>query len=268
MDLNLAGKRILITGSSSGIGEATAILLAKLGARVVVHGRRSAEVARVVQSIVEHGGSASGILGDLATDDGASQVIEGTFAALGGVDVLVSNAGFAPTGDWFDPDAAELWNSLYNVNVTSLVRILPKIVADMKSRGWGRIINLSSITGAMPPAFMPHYPATKAAILNQTVSLSKALSGTGITVNCLSPGLIRTPATEGWFKAWAQERGWGDDWTEIERQIAQTIEPNSMGRVGRPEEVANVIAFLASPASSFINGTNIRVDGGANPTIA
>lgn len=268
MDLGLKGKRVLITGSSSGIGEAAAHRFATEGARVIVHGRKEAPARAVLDALVNAGAEAALALGALDDDRAVAAIVDHAVSAFGGIDILVHNAGAATLKGWFDGDAAQEATTLYNANVSSLIRLIQPIVPAMSDLGWGRIVCLSSITGAMPPPFAPLYSATKAAILNQCVSLSKALSGSGITVNVVSPGLIRTPATEPWFKEWAKENAWGDDWAHIEAQIAKHMEPNNVGRVGRPEEVADTIAFLASERASFITGTNVRIDGGANPTIA
>ena len=266
MDLQLSGKRALVTGSSSGIGEAITKLLAAEGAQVVVQGRRAAEVARVRDEIVAAGGTAHGAVGDVSQAAGAAAVAEAALAALGGIDILVNNAGACPLGDWFDA-SPDLWRDLYEQNVGSVVRMVQHLVPGMRERGWGRVINLGSIVADAPRGPNPHYSATKAANVNQTVSLAKVLAGTGITVNSVSPGLIRTQATEPWMQAWAKQHDWGNDWDVIERNVATHIVPSPSGRVGRPGDIAYAVAFLASPLAGFVNGANIRVDGGNNPTI-
>ena len=266
MDLQLSGKRALVTGSSSGIGEAIAKLLAAEGARVIVQGRREAEVDRVRREIEQAGGGALGAVGDVSLAAEAAAVAETALTALGGIDILVNNAGAAPLGGWFDA-SPELWRDLYEQNVGSVVRMVQHLVPGMRECGWGRVINLGSIVADSPRGPNPHYSATKAANVNQTVSLAKVLAGTGITVNSVSPGLIRTPATEPWMLGWAKQHNWGDDLDVIERNVATHIVPNPSGRMGYPSDIAYAVAFLASPLASFVNGANIRVDGGGNPTI-
>lgn len=267
MDLQLTGKRALVTGSSSGIGEAIAKLLVAEGASVVIHGRREDAVSKVRAEIAEAGGNAAVAVGDLSEDRGADAVAKEASRAFGSIDILVNNAGAAPLGDWFDEGVAEVWNSLYDQNVTSVVLMVQRIVPGMRDSGWGRVINLGSIVAAAPQAGNPHYHATKAANVNQTVSLAKALAGTGVTVNAVSPGLVRTPATEPWMLHWASQNGWGEDWDVIERNVATHVTPNPSARVGMPSDIAYAVAFLASPLAGFVNGSNIRVDGGGNPTI-
>ena len=110
---------------------------------------------------------------------------------------------------------------------------------------------------------MPHYYASKGALSNMTVSLCKAVQGTGITVNTVSPGLIRTAELEAGYRMKALKKGWGDDWPSIERNIVESDFPNPLGRIARREDIANLVTFLCSDRASFINGQNIRVDGGA-----
>lgn len=267
MDLQLADKRALVTGSSSGIGEAIVKALAREGAAVAVHGRRAAEVERVVQAIRAQGGSAVATVGDLTSDESAQRIADRALGAFGGIDILINNAGAAPPGGWFEDGEPEIWKSVYDQNVVSAVRMIQRIVPDMQSRGWGRVINLASVVASVSISQRPYYGATKAANINQAVSLSKALAGTGITVNSVSPGLILTPATEPMIRGLAQENGWGEDWAVIERNIVGSIAPNLAGRLGTADEVANVVVFLASPLAGYINGANLRVDGGANPTV-
>lgn len=273
MELQLSGKRALVTGSSSGIGAATARLLAAEGVQVVVHGRRRAAVAVMVSEMQRGGLTAEGVTGDLSTDAGADTVATEALKAFGGIDILVNNAGLwvaegktAP-GDWLAEDSEAQAASLFESNVKSVFRLVRRIVPGMKERGWGRVVMLGSGVAAMPPADFPQYSLTKAANLNQMVSLSKALTGTGITVNAISPGLIRTPATEPFIRSMAQKFGWGEDWAEIEVKAATHAFPAPSRRLGRPEDIARAVAFLTSPQSDFINGANLRVDGGMIPTV-
>jgi NAD(P)-dependent dehydrogenase (short-subunit alcohol dehydrogenase family) len=266
MDLQLKGKRALVTGSSSGIGEALAKSLAKEGVAVVVQGRNEKEANRVAEEIRSHKGIVHVMLGDLGTENGAKQVADGTMAALGGVDILVNNAGAYPDHGW---DATpQDWMDFYNTNVISTVRIIQHLVPQMKQSGWGRVIQIASCVATLPQADQPDYAACKAAIVNLTVSLSKELAKTGITANTVSPGGFLTPSVEGRIRQYAKKQQWDTtDWAEIEERFMQELLPNPVGRLGRVEEVAHLVTFVASPLAGYINGANIRIDGGTVPTI-
>jgi NAD(P)-dependent dehydrogenase (short-subunit alcohol dehydrogenase family) len=266
MDLELQGKVALVTGSTGGIGEAVARRLAREGASVVVHGRRAAEAERVVADIAAAGGTAKVALGDLANDAGAEQAATGALAAFGPIDILVNNAAIFRMDDWNTLDAAD-WIDQYNKNMGSIVRVVKHILPPMKTRGWGRIISLSSVGAIMPSNMTLNYGGTKAAVAVFTTGLTKVLTGTGITVNTVTPGPVLTPMLEAWIRDIAKARGWAGDLPEWERLFATEVRPNPLGRVGRVEELADLIAFLASPRAGFINGANIRVDGGVTPTV-
>jgi 3-oxoacyl-[acyl-carrier protein] reductase len=134
----------------------------------------------------------------------------------------------------------------------------------MKRAGWGRVIQISSGEGLRPFPHMPGYAATKAALHNTTASLCQALAGSGVTVNAIAAGLIRTPEVERWFYAEAKARGWSDRWDEIEANILESYLPIPVGHIGTADDVARVAAFLASPDAAFVNGAVVRVDGGSH----
>ena len=267
MDLQLAGKRAVVTGSSSGIGEAIAKALAAEGASIVVHGRREAEARRVAAEIAAAGGKAAVAIGDLSTDAGADAVARVANEAFGGADILVNNAGAFPHVPWLE-STADQWNDIYNQNVGSMVRLITRLVPGMKERGWGRVISIASGVATMPFAGMASYSATKAANLNLAVSLAKDLAGTGVTSNAVSPGMIVTPGVEDMLKGMAPQLGIpADDMPALEQFAVKNMVPNPSARLGRPEDIAAAVAFLASPRAGYINGTNLRVDGGTVPTV-
>jgi NAD(P)-dependent dehydrogenase (short-subunit alcohol dehydrogenase family) len=263
LDLKLTDKRALVTGSSSGIGEAIARALARQGARVLVHGRNRERTEGVSESIRADGGQAWVALGDLAQLDTARALARAALEALGGVDILINNAGGADEGmkPWLDTEAAQ-WQATFEQNIFSTVRLIRELVPTMKGAGWGRVIQISSGVGTQPFPIGADYASSKAALINATVSLAKDLGGSGITVNTVSPGPILTPAAERVFRDVARQRGWGDDWAEIERKAVQEFVPNPLGRMGRAQEVADAVLFLASPLADYIHGANLRVDGG------
>jgi 3-oxoacyl-[acyl-carrier protein] reductase len=267
MDLQLIGKRAVVTGSSSGIGEAIAKMLAAEGASVVVHGRREAEANRVAAEIAAAGGKAVVALGDLGSDAGAEAVAKRVNDAFGGADILVNNAGAFPQGPWLESKATE-WNDLYNQNVGSMVRLVTLLVPGMKQRGWGRVIAIASGVATMPIGQMGNYSATKAANVSLAVSLAKELAGTGITSNAVSPGMVVTPGVEEMLKGMAPQLGLSpDNLSALEQFAVKNMVPNPAGRLGRVEDIAAAVTFLASPLAGYINGTNLRVDGGTVPTI-
>lgn len=263
LDLKLTDKRALVTGSSSGIGEAIGRALARQGVRVVIHGRNRERAERVAASIRAEGGKAWVALADLAQPDAARGLVQNTLEALGGVDILINNAGGADDGlkSWIETDADQ-WQATFEQNIFASVRLIRELVPTMRSAGWGRIIQVSSGVATQPFPIGPDYAAAKAAMINSTVSLAKDLGGTGITVNTVSPGPILTPAAERVFRDVARQNGWGEDWPEIERRAVGQFVPNPLGRMGHPDEVADAVLFLASPLANYIHGANVRVDGG------
>jgi 3-oxoacyl-[acyl-carrier protein] reductase len=264
VDLQLDGKRALVTGSSTGIGAAIACRLAAEGATVLIHGRRAEAVDKLVDQIAAAGGQATGVLGDLATETGVRQVVA---AGLGsGVDILVNNAGGYANSTW-DLATPEDWLGRYDSNVVAAVRLIRALTPGMRERGWGRIVQIASGEATAPFATMPDYAATKAALVNLSVSLAKHLARTGITVNTVSPGIVVTDGVERFYRQVAAERGWGDDWATIEAGVLREVLDNPAGRLGRPEDVADPVAYLASPLAGYVNGANLRVDGGSTPSV-
>jgi 3-oxoacyl-[acyl-carrier protein] reductase len=260
MDLGLAGRRALVTGSSSGIGAGIAGLLAAEGCEVIVHGRSRARAEAVAAEI----GAVAVAIGDLASDAGADVVA----AAAGEIDILVNNAGGSDgtaAKPWLEVDEAE-WAATYQQNLIAGVRMIRRFLPAMQRRGWGRIIQIASAAATQPIPFGPDYGAAKAAMINMTVSLAKALGPSGVTANCVSPGIIRTPAVEQWIEGLRGAMGWPmkEEFAESERRLTEHVVPVPVGRIGRIEEIAHVVCMIASPNAGFLTGANIRVDGGQN----
>ena len=265
MDLQLSGKRALVTGSTSGIGEQIAKTLAAEGVHVVVHGRRRTEAERVVQEVKASGGSAIFTIGELGSDEEAATVAKEAIAAFGGIDILVNNAGVFPMKPWLHSTAKE-WVDLYNDNVGSVVPLVTQLVHTMVEQKWGRVIMLGSFFGPMPGFPVANYATTKGANISQAVSLAKELGGTGVTANSVSPGPIRTPGMEAGAREASVAQGQAYDFIAFEKYyVEQTRLP--AGKIGSPLDVANMVAFVSSPLADFITGANLRVDGGMTPTI-
>jgi 3-oxoacyl-[acyl-carrier protein] reductase len=242
VDLGLQGRTVLVTGGYRGTGQGMCRVLAAEGATVVVHGF---EPGQADATAAEIGGRA--VHGDIRTDAGADAVA----AAVGDVDVLVNNYGVAEGGGWFDGDTdVDGWIDMYEKNVLSGVRMVRRLVPAMRTRREGRVIFVSTVGAHRPGARLPHYYAAKQALLSMTVSLAKELGPDGITVNCVSPGIIAT--------AEVRERHGTTP--------PSTFMPIPMGRMGTPEDVGHLVAFLASPLASYITAANVRIDGGAADT--
>ncbi|SKC01251.1 SDR family NAD(P)-dependent oxidoreductase [Sphingopyxis flava] len=274
MDLELEGKRALVTGSSSGIGAAIARLLAAEGAKVMFHGRDEAKTRAVAQSIVDAGGEADFVMGALNEEADCARVASAVIERFGGVDILVNNAGGMAASSRPDTTAESFnrpwletpwddWRWTYEQNVGSSVRLIQALAPGMIERGWGRIINISSASATQTEPDLADYQPAKAAITNMTSGLAKSLAGTGVTVNTVTPGTIATEGVRAGFVEWANQLGWTElDWPTIERRFTHEVIPQPIKHFGRPEDIARMVAFIASPQASYMTGSNYRVDGG------
>jgi NAD(P)-dependent dehydrogenase (short-subunit alcohol dehydrogenase family) len=265
MDLQLKGKRALVSGSSSGIGAAIALELACEGVAVVVHGRHRERATAVARDVEARGVPAAVALGELTDDAQADAVCDAALAAFGGIDILVNCAGGVVRSDnpeWEDVSSAE-WLASFNLNVVSIIRLAKKLAPGMAARGWGRIVNISSIGGRMFSGRLHDYGAAKAAVDHLTANLSKTLAPGGVTVNAVIPGTVLTPQAERWIATLRRQNGWPDDLAQNERVYTTEFNPQPVPRLGRPSEIAAAVTFLASPRSDYTTGAILRVDGGA-----
>ncbi|MGE0822747.1 MAG: SDR family NAD(P)-dependent oxidoreductase [Candidatus Binatia bacterium] len=263
MDLKLAGKSVLVTGASKGIGQAIAEAFAAEGARVALAARSAQDLERLAAAINKTGGEAIACPTDLTKPAEVQALVDSVISRFGSIHVLVNNAGGVVDGfPKFEELSDEEWFTTFDVNLFSTVRLTRAVLPHMRQQQWGRIINVSSELALQPDGDMPHYTAAKAAILNLTKNLSKAYALDGILINTVSPGMIATPAVE----EMAIETGkrMGISSTEVlARFIAKRRPSLALRRPGQSEEIAAVVLFLASAAASYMTGTNIRVDGGS-----
>ena len=257
MDLKLTGKLALVSGSTAGIGHAIATALAAEGARVIVNGRTQAAVDAVVAGIgAGPGGEVLGFAGDLSQADAAETLVR----RFPGIEVLVNNLGiFEPRPFEQIPDAD--WLRFFDVNVLSGVRLARLCLPAMRQANWGRIIFISSESGVQIPSEMIHYGMTKTAQLAVSRGLAEAVAGTGITVNSVLPGPTRSRGVGDFVDAMAQAGG--KSFEDIEKEFFEKVRPSSLiKRFATPQEVASLVAYVASPLSSATTGAALRVDGG------
>jgi NAD(P)-dependent dehydrogenase (short-subunit alcohol dehydrogenase family) len=258
MNLELDGKRALVTGSTAGIGYAIAEALAREGAAVIVNGRTTKRVDGTLKSIRASHPQAEveGLAADLGTPDGVRVAVE----RLPDVDILVNNLGiFEPKPFEQIPD--EDWFRLFEVNVMSGIRLCRAYLPGMKTRNWGRIVFISSESAVQIPAEMIHYGMTKTAQLAISRGLAETTAGTGVTVNTVLPGPTASEgATEFVDRMAASSK---QTKAEFEAEFFRSVRPSSLlRRFARPDEVAPLVVFLCSPLSTATNGAALRADGG------
>jgi 3-oxoacyl-[acyl-carrier protein] reductase len=242
LDLGLTGTRALVTAASKGLGKACAAALAREGASVVIVSRHDQELDRVEREI-----SASGHLAlDLAEPESPARAVQAAVDTLGGLDILVCNAGGPPPGT-FESTPLALWDSGYQLTLMSAVRLAKAAMPHLKESGRGRIVNITSLSVRQPVANLVLSNAFRSALTAAAKTLSAELAPFGATVNNLAPGMVLTDRIRQLY---------GDDLEGVEKSIP-------MGRLGRPEEFGAACAFLCSLQAGYITGQTIGVDGGA-----
>ncbi len=239
-------RKILVTGASRGLGRAIALELGKLGHTIAVHyGRSSAEAEEIATLIRASGGQAVLVQGDLSSLEGAKAVAVAANEALGGIEVLVNNAGITKDGlvmRMKDED----WDAVIDTNLSAPFALIRAAIRGMLNAKWGRIVNVSSVVGLMGNPGQANYIAAKAGLIGLTKAIAKEYGGKGITCNAIAPGFIESDMTE----------------KLPEALKTKYLEGIPAGRFGKPEDVAAVIAFLVSDGAAYVNGQTIAVDGG------
>ncbi|WP_429932078.1 SDR family NAD(P)-dependent oxidoreductase [Agrobacterium vitis] len=258
MDLQIEGKTVLITGATAGIGLAIARRLATEGASVIICGRTQASLDAAMRDI---GGNVRSVLADPATEAGANVLT----AAIPKIDILINNLGIYESKDFSDITDDD-WRRFFEINVLSGVRLARHYLPDMLARNWGRIIFISSESGVLVPPNMIHYGMTKTAQLAISRGLAATTKGTRVTVNTIMPGTTRSAGIEDFMRSVASDPNLSADAMESE-YFAKERPTSLIQRMIEPEEIASLVAYVASPLSAATNGAALRVDGGITPTI-
>lgn len=245
-DHELAGRVALVTGGSRGIGRACCTTLAAAGAAVAVNYRSNDQAAAETVELVEQSsGRAMAVAADVSDDDDVNRMVGEVEEVLGPIDILVNNAGIFDFGS-HETTTAEQWRRTLDVNLTGAFLVSWAIKDGMIERGFGRIVNVSSIAGLRARPNSIAYAASKSGMIGLTKSFAEAVAGYGLTVNAIAPGLIATEILDG-----------------VEQEVLdQLVEATPMGRIGAPEDIARVVLFLVSELSGFMTGQTLVASGG------
>ncbi len=257
MDLGLEGRVALVTGGSRGIGRAAAMSLAAEGCAVAVSARGQEGVDDAVAALRETGARAHGVVADMAETDGPARAVEEAERVLGPVDVVVANAGGPPQGGFMESDEFG-WDLALRQNLMGTVRLIRAALPSMRARQWGRIITVTSSSVREPIDGLTLSIATRAGVAGVVRTLAREVAADGITVNNVLPGPILTDRQ----RSLLARQG------DLEAALAARSARHPMLRIGRPEEVGDVIAFLASTRAGFVTGVSVLVDGGESRVLA
>ena len=239
---NLKGKKVLVTGASGGIGKAIAIELSSNGADLCLTGRNKSELESLQKLI---GGNCQIIISDLSKSEGIDELANSAQEKMGQIDILINNAGIT-RDNLFMRMSEEDWNEVINVNLNSIFKLTKHLIKGMIKRRYGRIINITSVIGVAGGAGQSNYSASKAGIIAMSKSLAQEVGSRSVTVNSIAPGFIETNMTA----------ELNDDRKE---EILNSI---SLGRLGKPDDIAGAVCFLASDKASYITGQTIHINGG------
>jgi NAD(P)-dependent dehydrogenase (short-subunit alcohol dehydrogenase family) len=264
MLIDLTGRTAIVTGSTAGIGRAIAEGLLAAGASVVINGRGPERVSKALQELKQQfpDATVTGVPADLATAEGAAAF----FAAVPSADILINNVGTAVPKLFADLTDAD-WLSIFQINVMSGVRMTRRYLPEMVSRGWGRVVFISSESGVNIPKEMIDYGMTKTAQLAISRGVAESVAGTGVTVNSVLPGPTRSEILGNWMKSAAESRGISQE--DAEQQFINEMRPTSLiKRFATTEEVANMVIYVCSDQASATTGAALRVDGGVTRNVA
>ena len=242
---NLTDKVAIVTGASRGIGEAIVKQLSSCGAKIILIARNSDQLVAVKETIISNGGIAESIAGDVSNLNSISEIVTNTIDKWGRIDILVNNAGIARDNIIMRMKEDD-WDSVMNINLKGCFNGIKSVARPMIKNKAGRIINITSVIGQIGNAGQSNYAASKAGIMGLTKSMAKELGSRNITVNAVAPGYITTDMTN-------------ELNDEVKKQMKSSI---PLGRLGTPDDVANLVCFLASDEAGYITGQTFNVDGG------
>ena len=242
---NLTDKVAIVTGASRGIGEAIAKQLSSCGAKIILIARNSDQLVAVKETIISNGGIAESIVGDVSNLNSISEIVTNTIDKWGQIDILVNNAGIT-RDNLIMRMKEDDWDSVMNINLKGCFNGIKSVARPMIKNQAGRIINITSVIGQIGNAGQSNYAASKAGIIGLTKSMAKELGSRNITVNAVAPGYITTDMTN-------------ELNDEVKEQMKLSI---PLGRLGAPDDVANLVCFLASDEAGYITGQTFNVDGG------
>ncbi|UXD21121.1 short-chain dehydrogenase [Ignicoccus pacificus DSM 13166] len=260
MDLGLRGKRVLVTASTKGIGYAVAKKMLSEGAKVFITSRSEENVRRALESLEEIG-EVYGIPADLTVREDRERIVKSAREALGGIDIFVFNTGGPPPKAFLDTTLEE-WEHSYKLLLESAVHLTKMILPEMLDRGWGRIVYITSVAIKMPIEGLVLSNSIRLGIAGLMKTIAREVSGKEVTVNAVLPGYTLTDRMKEVLESRAKREG--KTFEEVVEEISESI---PLRRLAMPEEVANVVAFLASEAASYVNGAFVPVDGGLIPTV-